>query len=164
MAATGTLAENLEKVANYRAEIAERGVKNIINGRHADALSGETYENGTPIDSSLICTVAKGNAADIDRAAQAAQDAFPAWATLPAKKRRDLLYRVAELIEANAEKIALLESLDTGQPIRFMSAAAVRSAENFPSTFPRSKVRSRSAPSPLCPFISMANAPTWNHC
>jgi 5-carboxymethyl-2-hydroxymuconic-semialdehyde dehydrogenase len=131
MAATGTLAENLEKVANYRAEIAERGVKNIINGRHADALSGETYENGTPIDSSLICTVAKGNAADIDRAAQAAQDAFPAWATLPAKKRRDLLYRVAELIEANAEKIALLESLDTGQPIRFMSAAAVRSAENF---------------------------------
>jgi 5-carboxymethyl-2-hydroxymuconic-semialdehyde dehydrogenase len=131
MAATGTLAENLDKVAVHRAKIAERGVKNIINGRHLDALSGKTYENGSPIDSSFICTVAYSDAADIDRAAQAAQDAFPAWAAMPAKRRRDLLYRVAELIEANAEEIALLESLDTGQPIRFMSAAAVRSAENF---------------------------------
>ena len=50
---------------------------------------------------------------------------------MPAKKRRDLLYRVAELIEDNAEELALLETLDTGQPIRFMSQAAARSAENF---------------------------------
>ncbi|MCB8942883.1 MAG: 5-carboxymethyl-2-hydroxymuconate semialdehyde dehydrogenase [Ardenticatenaceae bacterium] len=131
MAATGTLTQNLEKIAAHRADIAQRGVKNIINGEHGDALSGATYENGSPVDSSLICTVAKSDAADIDAAAQAAQAAFPAWAALPVKKRRDLLYNVADLIEANAEKIALLESLDTGQPIRFMSAAAVRSAENF---------------------------------
>ncbi len=131
MAATGTLSENLEKIAQHRAKIAERGVKNIINGQHVAALSGQTYENGSPVDSSFICTVAKSDVADIDRAAQAAQAAFPAWAALPAKKRRDLLYRVAELIEANDEKIALLESLDTGQPIRFMSVAAIRSAANF---------------------------------
>ena len=131
MAATGTLSQNLEKIAPYRAEIAEHGIKNIINGEHVDALSGATYENGSPVDSSLICTVAKGDGVDIDRAAQAAQAAFPTWAAMPAKKRRDLLYNVAELIEANAEKIALLESLDTGQPIRFMSVAALRSAANF---------------------------------
>jgi 5-carboxymethyl-2-hydroxymuconic-semialdehyde dehydrogenase len=131
MAAAGTLAENLEKVAHHQAKIAERGVKNIINGNYVEALSGKSYENDSPIDGSLICTVPNSDAADIDRAAQAAQDAFPAWAAMPARKRRDFLYRVAELIEANAEEIALLESLDTGQPIRFMSAAAARSAENF---------------------------------
>ena len=131
MAATGTLSQNLEKIAAYRTEITERGIQNIINGEHVDAISGQTYENGSPVDSSFICTVVKSDADDIDLAAQAAQSAFPVWAAMPAKKRRDLLYRVAELIEANAEKIALLESLDTGQPIRFMSVAAIRSAANF---------------------------------
>ncbi|MCA9928972.1 MAG: 5-carboxymethyl-2-hydroxymuconate semialdehyde dehydrogenase [Anaerolineales bacterium] len=131
MAAKGTLTENLEKVAVYRAKIAERGVQNFINGEHVDAISGKTFENGSPIDSSLICTVAEGDAADIDAAAQAAKAAFPAWAAMPAKQRRNLLYRVAELIEEHAEEIALLESLDTGQPIRFMSVAALRSAQNF---------------------------------
>ena len=66
MAASGTLTENLAKAAPFRTEIAGRGLKNIINGRHQDALSGKTYDNGSPIDSSLICTVAEGDAADID--------------------------------------------------------------------------------------------------
>jgi 5-carboxymethyl-2-hydroxymuconic-semialdehyde dehydrogenase len=131
MAKGGTLADNLEKVAGYRASIAERGVKNIINGEHRDAISGKIFENGSPIDSSLICTVPHSDARDIDQAALAAKEAFQAWAALGAKTRRDLLYRVSELIEANAEELALLESLDTGQPIRFMSKAAVRGAANF---------------------------------
>ena len=84
-----------------------------------------------PLTTHLFATVAEGDAADIDQAAEAAAAAFPAWRDLPAKKRRDLLYRVADLIEQNAEEIALLESLDTGQPIRFMSKAAVRGAANF---------------------------------
>lgn len=129
--ATGTLNENLSKVAPFRERIAKSGLKNIVNGRSIPALSGKTYNNHSPIDNSLLCTVAEGDAADIDLAAQAAHEAFPAWAALPAKQRRDLLYRVAELIEAHAEEIALLESIDTGQPIRFMSKAAVRSAANF---------------------------------
>jgi 5-carboxymethyl-2-hydroxymuconic-semialdehyde dehydrogenase len=131
MAALGTFTENLEKAAVYRAEIAARGVQNIINGEHRPAVSGKTFENGSPIDHSLICTVPDSDERDIDEAAKAAKAAFPAWAAMPPKKRRDLLYRVAELIEAHAEEIALLESLDTGQPIRFMSKAAVRAAANF---------------------------------
>ena len=131
MAAKGTLEENLAKVAGYRAAVAERGVRNIINGVHVDAVSGETYENHSPIDNSRICTVVKGDAADIDAAAQVAMDAFPAWRDMDGKKRRNLLYRVAELIEENADELALLESLDTGQPIRFMAKAAIRGAANF---------------------------------
>ncbi len=131
MAINGSLGENLEKVTGYRHRIAIQGVKNIINGEHQDAISGRIYENGTPIDSSVICTVPDSDGRDIDQAAQAAHRAFPGWAAMPAKKRRDLLYRVSELILANADELALLESLDTGQPIRFMSKAAVRGAENF---------------------------------
>lgn len=131
MASSGTLAENLEKVDGYREEIARRGVKNIIEGQHREAVSGKQFENGTPIDSSLICTVPDSDQQDIDLAAQAARRAFPAWAAMPAKQRRILLYRVADLIVEHAEELALLESLDTGQPIRFMSKAAVRGADNF---------------------------------
>lgn len=125
------LEENRQKVAVYRADVAERGVRNIINGKHGDAVDGKTFDNLSPLDNSLICTVAESGADDIDHAAQAAHDAFPAWRDMLAKKRRDILYRVADLIEENAEEIALLESLDTGQPIRFMSKAAIRGAANF---------------------------------
>lgn len=131
MAVKMTFEENLQKIVAYRQAIAERGVKNVINGKHVDAVSGQTFESYSPIDNTLICTVAEGDSADINLAAQAAADAFLAWRDMPAKKRRDLLYRVAELIEANAEELALLESLDTGQPIRFMSKAAIRGAANF---------------------------------
>ena len=123
--------DNQAKVARYRAVVAERGVKNLINGALVDAGSGATFENHTPIDNSLICSVALGDATDIDRAAAAAKAAFPAWRDLPAKERKKLLHRVADLIEENAEELALLETLDTGQPIRFMSKAAIRGAANF---------------------------------
>ena len=79
----------------------------------------------------VLAQVAAGDAADVAAAATAAQRAFPAWRDLPGSERRDLLHDVADAIEARAEEIALLESLDTGQPIRFMSVAAKRGAENF---------------------------------
>jgi 5-carboxymethyl-2-hydroxymuconic-semialdehyde dehydrogenase len=130
-ASQASLAENWARVARLREPLLAQGIKNIINGEAVAAIAGRVYENITPIDNSALGLVAESDSQDIDRAAQAAAAAFPAWANLPAKKRRDLLYRVAELIEDNAADIALLESLDTGQPIRYMSQAAARSAENF---------------------------------
>jgi 5-carboxymethyl-2-hydroxymuconic-semialdehyde dehydrogenase len=50
---------------------------------------------------------------------------------MPGDERRGLLHRIADAIEANARDIALIESFDTGQPLRFMSKAAIRGAENF---------------------------------
>jgi 5-carboxymethyl-2-hydroxymuconic-semialdehyde dehydrogenase len=132
MAATkATLADNRAKIEQYRPDMEANGVQNLINGVKVAAHSGKTFTTTTPIDNSVICDVAEGDASDIDAAAQAAAAAFPAWAALSGKKRRDLLYNVADLIEKHAEEIALLETLDTGQPIRYMSAAAVRGAENF---------------------------------
>ena len=79
----------------------------------------------------MLATVAAGDAADVAAAATAAQRAFPAWRDVPGGERRDLLHNVADAIEARAEEIALLECMDTGQALRFMTAAALRGAENF---------------------------------
>ena len=124
-------AVNRSRADGYREHVAARGVRHFINGEWLGSVSGETFETLSPIDNSVICTVASGNAEDVDRAATAARDAFPAWRDLPAAERKELLHRIADLIEQNADEIALLESLDTGQPIRFMNKAAVRGAQNF---------------------------------
>jgi acyl-CoA reductase-like NAD-dependent aldehyde dehydrogenase len=71
----------------------------------------------------LLGSVAAGDAQDIDRAAAAAKAAFPGWRGMAGDKRRALLHRVADAIEARGEEIALVESVDTGQAIRFMLPA-----------------------------------------
>ena len=94
-------------------------------------MSGGTFETRTPIDGGLLADVSAGDERDVDRAASAAGRAFPSWCALPGRERRELLHAIADAIEAKAEEIALVESMDTGQPIRFMAAAAKRGAENF---------------------------------
>jgi 5-carboxymethyl-2-hydroxymuconic-semialdehyde dehydrogenase len=122
---------NLEKAARYAARYASGGVQHFIAGAPRASSSGATFETRSPVDDSVLAVVAAGDADDVHAAAVAAERAFPAWRALPGGDRRDLLHAIAAAIEARAEEIALLESLDTGQPIRFMAAAAKRGAENF---------------------------------
>jgi 5-carboxymethyl-2-hydroxymuconic-semialdehyde dehydrogenase len=123
--------ENRNRAEEYARPLAERGIRHFIAGTWLDSASGETFETRSPIDDTLIARVASGDASDVDRAARAAAEAFSAWRDLPAKERKRLLHRVADLIEENAEEIALLEVLDTGQTVRFMGKAAQRGAQNF---------------------------------
>jgi acyl-CoA reductase-like NAD-dependent aldehyde dehydrogenase len=90
----------------------------FIDGRFVDALSGETLPTLNPHDGSTITAVAVAGHADVDLAVQAAQRAFPAWSRTAAADRGRILLKLADLIEANAEELARLESLDTGHPIR----------------------------------------------
>ncbi len=103
----------------------------LIDGRPAASVSGETFDNHSPVDGTLLGRVAAGGAADVDAAATAAAGAFADWSARPGRERKRILNDVAALIEARADEIAAVECLDTGQTIRFMSAAAVRGAENF---------------------------------
>lgn len=128
---TVDLAATHERVAELRSGLAGRGVQNLIGGKHVPATSGQTFTTFSPMDNSPIAEVAAGDQADIDLAAKAARDAFPAWRDLDPRERQRLLLKVAELIERDAEDIALMEVLDTGQAIRFMKEAANRGAENF---------------------------------
>ena len=125
-----TLQTQLEKLDRHLARFREGGILNLIDGKDAEG-SGGTFQTHSPVDESLIATVARGTATDIDRAAEAAKAAFPAWAALSGDKRKAVLHRIADGIEARAEEIALCECWDTGQAWRFMSKAALRGAENF---------------------------------
>ena len=89
-----------------------------IGGAFVDALDGATLDVLNPHDGSLLAVVAEGGEADIDRAVQAAQGAFPAWSTLAAAERGRVLLRVADLIEEHAVELARLESTDTGHPLK----------------------------------------------
>ncbi|HSV45603.1 MAG TPA: aldehyde dehydrogenase family protein, partial [Ramlibacter sp.] len=90
----------------------------FIDGRFGDAESGETLATLNPHDNSVIASVAMAGREDIDRAVAAAQRAFPKWSRMAAADRGRILLKLADLIEANAEELARLESLDTGHPIR----------------------------------------------
>jgi 5-carboxymethyl-2-hydroxymuconic-semialdehyde dehydrogenase len=126
-----SLEVNLAKVEVFLDRFRKTGVLNHIDGEAVPALSGEAFESISPIDLKPICRVSRSGAADVDRAAAAAKAAFPSWAAMPGEKRKALLHKIANAIEARAEEIALIECIDTGQAIRFMSKAALRGAENF---------------------------------
>ena len=79
--------------------------------------SADTYDNIDPATGQALGAVARAGAEEVDRAVQAAQAAQPAWnATLP-EHRAQVLTRIADLVDANAEELARLESEDTGKPI-----------------------------------------------
>ncbi|WP_299376377.1 5-carboxymethyl-2-hydroxymuconate semialdehyde dehydrogenase [uncultured Tateyamaria sp.] len=125
-----TLNDNLEKLDGFLARFRAHGIKNRIAGADRDG-GGGVFASVSPVDESHICDVARGDAGDIDAAAQAAHAAFAEWRDMPATQRRAILIRIAEGIEARAEEIALCECWDTGQAYKFMSKAALRGAENF---------------------------------
>jgi 5-carboxymethyl-2-hydroxymuconic-semialdehyde dehydrogenase len=124
------LDDNIKKLDGYLNRFRASGIANRIAGQDV-AGAGGMFRNISPVDKSVICDVAHGTEADIDAAASAASDAFPAWRDMPATERKRILINIAEGIEARAEEIALCECWDTGQTIKFMSKAALRGAENF---------------------------------
>ena len=124
------LEQNIEKLSGYLARFKQTGIRNRIGGEDRDGEGG-TFATISPVDKSVTCDVARGTEADVDAAAKAASDAFPAWRDMPATERKRILMNVADAIEARAEEIALCECWDTGQTLRFMSKAALRGAENF---------------------------------
>lgn len=90
----------------------------FINNEFVDAVEGSTFDVFNPFDNSLLAKVAEARPADIDRAVAAARKAFPAWAAVSPSDRGVLIGKLADAIEKDRDNIALIESLDTGHPIR----------------------------------------------
>jgi 5-carboxymethyl-2-hydroxymuconic-semialdehyde dehydrogenase len=122
---------NQERAAPLLAKLRADGIGHMIGGETVAASNGEVFETTSPINNASLALVARGDAADIDLAAQAAQRAFKGWRDMPAASRKKLLHKVADAIVARADDIAVLECVDTGQAHRFMAKAAIRAAENF---------------------------------
>ena len=126
-----TLEENLRRARPYMERFSAGVQGHFIGSRICAGESGKAFSNHCPADGSLINRVAAGSAADVDAACIAARDAFPGWAAISGERRAGLLNGIADAIEARADEIALVESLDTGQALRFTAKAATRAAVNF---------------------------------
>ena len=91
----------------------------FINGRYVDAIDGETFACVSPINNQVVAQVASCKLADVEQAVIAARQAFEAgvWRDLAPSKRKAIMLKFADLIEANADELALLETVDMGKPI-----------------------------------------------
>ncbi|MFC8662823.1 aldehyde dehydrogenase [Streptomyces sp. NPDC057199] len=91
----------------------------FIDGCFTDATSGDTFRSNSPRDGAKLADVQAAGAEDVDRAVRSARTAFEdgRWRDLAPKERKHVLLRWAELIRANAEELALLDTLEMGKPI-----------------------------------------------
>ena len=91
----------------------------LIDGRQVPAQSGETFEVLNPATNEVIARVAKGGEADVEAAVASARQAFEsgAWPKLNGMERQRLMIKLADLLRANAEELAVLETTSCGKPI-----------------------------------------------
>jgi aldehyde dehydrogenase len=92
--------------------------ENFIGGQWVKPVGGEYFEALSPVNGQPFCEVARSTGADIEKALDAAHAAAPAWGKTSVAERAVLLNKIADVIEANLDKIALAESWDNGKPIR----------------------------------------------
>ncbi|MCY1501474.1 NADP/NAD-dependent aldehyde dehydrogenase PuuC [compost metagenome] len=104
----------------------------FVNGEYVDAASGQTFDCISPVDGRFLAKVASCDSADADRAVQAARASFESgvWSRMAPVKRKKVMIRFADLLLANAEELALLETLDMGKPIGDSLSIDVNSAAN----------------------------------
>jgi gamma-glutamyl-gamma-aminobutyraldehyde dehydrogenase len=93
--------------------------RHFIDGETVDSLDGGRFETVDPATGEILAAVAAGQAADIDRAVAAADRAFRdgRWSRREPRERMKILQRFADAVEANAEELAVLDTLDMGKPI-----------------------------------------------
>lgn len=98
-----------------------------LNGAYQWAANGETFTSVSPIDGRELATIASCDQSDADQAVMAARNAFEAgiWSQLAPARRKAVLLRFADLIEAHGDELALLETLDMGKPISHARAVDV---------------------------------------
>ena len=104
----------------------------FIGGQFVSAVNGATFERINPATGQPLAQIAACNEADIDRAVRVARAAFETgvWRDLKPTERKRIMLRWAELIRANIAELALLETLDTGKPIKESVAVDAASCAN----------------------------------
>src|SRR5215475_9159743 len=96
---------------------------NFIGGEWVKPVGGAYFDNISPITSKPVCQVARGQAADIELALDAAHKAKDAWGKTSVAARAAVLEKIAERIADNLDVLALVEAIDNGKPIRETTAA-----------------------------------------
>lgn len=97
----------------------------LINGKWVESQSGKRFKTINPVNETVIAEVAEGSPVDVDAAVKAARAAFDSgpWSKMDARDRGRLMNKLADLMEANLDELAALETLDNGKPISDSRAA-----------------------------------------
>jgi aminomuconate-semialdehyde/2-hydroxymuconate-6-semialdehyde dehydrogenase len=107
-------------------------IPNFIAGEHVAPRAERWLDNVEPATGTVYSRVADSDETDVDNAVRAASDAFNGWAATPAVERSRLLLDVAARIEADLERFARAESIDTGKPLRLARTVDIpRAVSNF---------------------------------
>lgn len=125
------LKQNIEKAEGYLARFKENPLGLFINGEWTQGTEANTFDNTSPTDQGYLGKVVAATTEDVNAACEAAAAAAAGWAATPGAERKKILHRLGDELEKRAEEIAMVESMDCGQPLRFMRQAAVRGAANF---------------------------------
>lgn len=114
------------------ADLPER-IQHYINGEFVDSLDGSTFDVLEPVSNETYVQAAAGKKADIGRAVEAARKAFTEgpWPKMLPRERSRVLHRIADIVETRGDRLAELESFDSGLPISQALGQARRAAENF---------------------------------
>jgi aldehyde dehydrogenase (NAD+) len=96
----------------------QRRFGHFIAGEWRQPVEGGFFDTTNPATGEKIADVAQGSAADIDAAVQAARNAFPQWQALAPHMRARHLYALARAIQRHSRRLAVLETIDNGKPIR----------------------------------------------
>ena len=108
-------------------------ILHYIGGKLVPSADGATFGVTEPLSNQVYAQAAAGGAEDVDRAVEAAAQAFTAgpWPSMAARARARVLNKIADAIEARANEIAAVETFDTGLPVTQAQGQAARAAENF---------------------------------
>jgi alpha-ketoglutaric semialdehyde dehydrogenase len=95
--------------------VAEQTFKNYIAGEWADAAGGETFDSSSPATGEKIGTFPRSGPEDVDRAVEAAKDAYRDWRLVPAPRRGEIIFRFARLVEEHKDELADLMAHEMGK-------------------------------------------------
>jgi len=103
----------------------DKTYKLFIDGKWVDGKGGKTFKVNCPANGELLATCAEADKEDVDTAVKAAWKAFETWKDVSPQERSAILLKIADLIDANRDKLAMVETLDNGKPIRETTAVDV---------------------------------------
>ena len=107
--------------------------KLLIGGQWVEAKSGKTFDVFDPATDQVVAQAAEGDAADVELAVAAARKAFDSgpWSTMTASQRSQIIWKIGDLIEQNADELAAMETIDNGKPFGVAKAADVALAADM---------------------------------
>jgi malonate-semialdehyde dehydrogenase (acetylating) / methylmalonate-semialdehyde dehydrogenase len=106
-------------------------IKNYINGQWIESKGTDFLDDMNPANGQILAKVPAGSGEDIKHAAEAAHKAWPAWRNKPATQRIQFLYKMKQLLEANADEIAEICTKECGKTLSESKAEIVRAVENI---------------------------------